>query len=482
MQFFPNDKSFLAIGGFTIQWYAILILIGIGVSYWFVKRDFKENGYVDDTLDDLLMGCLLCGIIGARLWYCLFSDPAYFFSDISHLLNIRGGGLAIQGGLMGGSLFGLYYTRKRHISFFRIADMVFGNMLISQAIGRWGNFVNQEAFGQIVSESYYQYFPSFIKDRMYIDGAYRQPTFLWESVLDLLGFILIRLYRKYGNPKRGDQTFLYLIWYGTSRFIIEYFRTDNLMIGSFRMSRIIALIFVIFGISGFVLTRVIKSKEKPVILFDLDGTLLNTEPAIIASYKYLFEKYDKVENFDEAKQVEVLGPPLTVMFEKYFPNVDKEVLLKDYREHNWNIHKDVVTPMKNAKELLAYLKDEGYKLGIVSTKIKDVCVYGLSIFDMDKYFDVVIGQDEVTKGKPDPEGIFKACKQLNMGHDNCIYVGDSKTDILAAKNAGVYAIGYLFDKRREEALLSAKPNEVIDDLIKIEDILKENKTWTYNMM
>ena len=227
MQFFPNDKSFLAIGGFTIQWYAILILIGIGVSYWFVKRDFKENGYVDDTLDDLLMGCLLCGIIGARLWYCLFSDPAYFFSDISHLLNIRGGGLAIQGGLMGGSLFGLYYTRKRHISFFRIADMVFGNMLISQAIGRWGNFVNQEAFGQIVSESYYQYFPSFIKDRMYIDGAYRQPTFLWESVLDLLGFILIRLYRKYGNPKRGDQTFLYLIWYGTSRFIIEYFRTDN---------------------------------------------------------------------------------------------------------------------------------------------------------------------------------------------------------------------------------------------------------------
>lgn len=482
MQFFPNDKSFLAIGNFTIQWYAILILIGISVSYWFAKRDFKENGYIDDTLDDLLIGCLLCGIIGARLWYCLFSDPAYFFSDISHLLNIRGGGLAIQGGLMGGSLYGLYYTKKRHISFFRIADMIFGNMLISQAIGRWGNFVNQEAFGQIVSESYYEHFPNFIKDKMFIDGAYRQPTFLWESILNLLGFVLIRLYRKYGNPKRGDQTFLYLIWYGTSRFIIEYFRTDNLTIMGFRMSRIIAGLFIVVGLLGFVLVRVIKPNTKPVILFDLDGTLLDTEPAIIASYKHLFEKYDKLENFDEAKQIEVLGPPLKQMFEKYFPNEDHDQLLKEYREYNLKVHKDVVTPMNNAKELLAYLKDNGYKMGIVSTKIADVCVYGLQLFDMDKYFDVVIGQNDVTKGKPDPEGIFSACKKMNVGHDECIYVGDSRTDMLAAKNAGVYAVGYVFDKRREAALLEGKPNVVIDDLSKLEDILKENRTWTYNMM
>ena len=471
----------LSFGPIQIHWYSFFIALGLLIGGYMVLKETKKHGILEDNMIDFFFVLLPISFVGARLYFVVFHLDYYLTYPID-IIKVWEGGLAIHGGIIAGGLYLLYFTRKNNYSPLFFCDTIVISLILGQAIGRWGNFVKQEAFGQIVSESYYQYFPSFIKDRMYIDGAYRQPTFLWESVLDLLGFILIRLYRKYGNPKRGDQTFLYLIWYGTSRFIIEYFRTDNLMIGGFRMSRIIALIFVILGICGFVLTRVIKSKDKPVILFDLDGTLLNTEPAIIASYKYLFEKYDKVENFDEAKQVEVLGPPLTVMFEKYFPNVDKEVLLKDYREHNWNIHKDVVTPMKNAKELLAYLKDEGYKLGIVSTKIKGVCVYGLSIFDMDKYFDVVIGQDEVTKGKPDPEGIFKACKQLNMGHDNCIYVGDSKTDILAAKNAGVYAIGYLFDKRREEALLSAKPNEVIDDLIKIEDILKENKTWTYNMM
>ena len=90
MQFFPNPKSFLAIGGLTIQWYAILIMLGIGVAYMFAKREFKESGYSQDVLDDLLIGCILCGLVGARLWFCLFWDAAYYFSDITHLLDIRG--------------------------------------------------------------------------------------------------------------------------------------------------------------------------------------------------------------------------------------------------------------------------------------------------------------------------------------------------------------------------------------------------------
>ncbi|MCI5773143.1 MAG: prolipoprotein diacylglyceryl transferase, partial [Erysipelotrichaceae bacterium] len=315
MEFFPNPKTFLAIGPLSIQWYAVLIIIGISVAYVFSKKDFKENGYKQETLDDLLIGCLLCGIICARLWFCLFWDAEYYFSDISHLLDIRGGGLAIQGGLIGGSLYGLYYAKKHKMSFFRGADVVATNILISQAIGRWGNFINQEAYGQVVSEAYFNWAPAFIKEGMFINGEYRQPTFLWESILDLLGFIVLRFgYKKYGHGKRGDMTCLYLMWYGVSRFIVESFRTDNLMFLGLRMSRVMALLFVIVGACGLIFIRLRKNHKKPVVLFDLDGTLLDTKPAILDTYRHLFAKYDKEENFTEAVQIEVQGPPLVDMF------------------------------------------------------------------------------------------------------------------------------------------------------------------------
>lgn len=483
MQFFPNSKTFVAIGPLTIQWYAVLIIIGVAVAYYFSKKDFKENGYSQETLDDLLIGCLLTGIICARLWFCLFWDAEYYFSDISHLLDIRGGGLAIQGGLLGGALFGLFYAKKHKMNFLRGADVVATNILVSQAIGRWGNFMNQEAYGQVVSEAFYNNFPSFIKDKMFIDGAYRQPTFLWESVLDLIGFMMLRfLYRKHGNPKRGDMTCLYLVWYGVSRFIVESFRTDNLMFMGMKMSRVMSLLFVVVGVVGFILIRVKKNNDKPIVLFDLDGTLLDTTPAIIQTYAYLFKKYDKVENFDEAKQLEVLGPSLDVMFKKYFPHEDVDKLMDEYRDYNLAIHKDVVKPMPNCEALLKTLKEKGYKMGVVSTKKSFAVKFGLDLFNLSDYFEVIIGKDDVTNTKPDPEGIFKACSSMNLGHDSVVYIGDSATDIEASIRAGVYAVGYVSDLRRKDKLVNAKPNVVIDDLQQLETILQEDHSWTYNMM
>ena len=484
MEFFPNAKTFLAIGPLSIQWYAVLIIIGVGVVYYFLKKDFKESGYSQDTLDDLLVGCLICGIICARLWFCLFWDAEYYFSDITHLLDIRGGGLAIQGGLLGGALYGLYYARKHKISFLRGSDMVATNILIAQAIGRWGNFINQEAYGQIVSESYFDMYPSFIKEGMYIQGEYRQPTFLWESILDLLGFIVLRFaYKKYGHGKRGDITCLYLMWYGVSRFIVESFRIDNLMFMGMRMSRLMALLFIVIGACGLIYLRFKRKVKKPVILFDLDGTLLDTKPAILATYHYLFEKYDKVENFTEEVQNEVQGPPLTTMFAKYFPNEDQEKLLKEYREYNFKMHETLVKPMPNCELVLKNLKDNGYKVGIVSTKYTEAVKFGLDMFNLTNYFDVILGKDAVSKVKPDPAGLYEACAKLNEGHDSCIYIGDSKGDMQAAKAAGVYTIGYLGDdEARNKAVLEEKPNEAIKDLKEILDILKEDHEWTYNMM
>ena len=484
MHFFPDPRTFLSIGSLSIRWYAVIILCGALLAYSFCIREIKKLGYKAETAEDLFLGCLIFGLIGARLWYCAFYNLGYYLANPIHILFIFEGGLAIQGGLFGGTLYGLWYARKHKIEFMRLADAIVPNILLAQGIGRWGNFMNQEAFGRVVDESFYRFFPEWFKNRMYIDGAFREPTFFYESVMDILGFILIVfVFRKTSKPKRGDMVYAYMLWYGAIRFVIEGLRTDSLMFGDLRMAQVISVIFVIVGLLGlFGVFRKIAKKKKPVILFDLDGTLLNTEPAIIASYTEVFRNHGKVEDFTPERQKEVLGPSLHDMFIKYFPNEDPEKLIEEYREHNHRVHGELVKPMEGAVELVKSLHEQGYKMAIVSTKLKKTVEMGLEQNGMDPYFDVIIGCDEVKNGKPDPEGILTACQMLNEGHDRVIYVGDTSTDIEAATRAGVFSVGYVFDPERREQLENAKPNRVIEHLGEIEDLLKEDITWTRSMM
>lgn len=488
MEFFPDMQTALAIGPLEIKWYALLMVLGVGITFYFSLKEMKKNGYNIEVAEDLAIGCFLSGIIGARIWYCLFSDFSSYLADPLSIFKTWEGGLAIQGGLFAGALYGLYYARKHKIDFIRMGDIIVPNMLIAQAIGRWGNFINQEAHGGVISESYYNHWPEFIKNMMYINGEYYLPTFLYESILSLLGFVLIyfvikKLNQKYHFMKRGDGIYFYLLWYGWSRFIVEGLRTDSLMFMGLRMAQLISIGFIIVAVLGYlgVFRKIIK-EPKPVVLFDLDGTLLDTEPAILETYRYLFAKYRKEEDFDKAKQLEVLGPPLIKMFPLYFPELDPQELIKEYRQYNFKIHPEFVKPMNNAQVLLSQLKAEGYKVGVVSTKFSDGVKLGLDLFDLSQYVDVIVGHDDVKEGKPSPEGIFKACQMLNEGHDSCIYVGDTATDIFAAHNAGVYSIGFIFNEDRIQILKDSKPNALITDLIEIETILKEKHSWTYNLM
>ena len=484
MQFFPDPKTFLSLGSLSIKWYAVIIMIGALLAYMLIVRELKKIGYKSETAEDLFLGCLICGLIGARLWYCAFYNLEYYLSHPLHILYTFEGGLAIQGGLVGGVLFGLVYCRRKKIDFMRMADAILPNVLLAQGIGRWGNFINQEAFGRTVSESFYRYFPDWFANQMVIQGEYREPTFLYESIGDLLGFVLIVfVYDKITQRKRGDRVYAYLLWYGAVRLIVEGLRTDSLMLGQLRMAQVVSVVFILVGLLGMLgVFRRWMQQRKPVILFDLDGTLLNTAPAILASYRMLFKKYRSEEEFTPEIQMEVQGPPLLAMFEKYFPQQDPQQLVREYREHNSAVHAELVKPMEGAKQLVSDLKEQGYKLGIVSTKAREMILLGLKLNEMDSFFDVIVGQDEVKKGKPDPEGILTACRLLKEGHDSVVYVGDSVTDMQAARNAGVFSVAYLYHAQRREAMEKEKPNRMIDQLLQLEDLLKEDLVWTNSMM
>jgi phosphatidylglycerol---prolipoprotein diacylglyceryl transferase len=484
MKFFPDLQTFLDVGPISIKWYAMLILMGAYLAYYLSYRNLKKMGYKSDLTDDLFFGALLSGVIGARLWFVLFFDLNYYLTRPLEIFMTWQGGLAIQGGLFGGVLFGLWFVKRKKINFMRFADAIVPNILVAQAIGRWGNFLNQEAYGRVVQESFYNGWPQLIKEQMFIAGQFREPTFLYESVLNIVGFLLIVfVLKKFSKPKRGDLVYAYLMWYGLIRFFIEGLRADSLMFLGLRSAQLVSVAFIIVGILGTLgLFRKLLKKEQPIILFDFDGTLMDTEPAIIESFKQVFNKYAPDMIITREMELSFLGPTLWETFGNYLPNESADQLVEEYRTINFAMHKTHVKPIEGAKELLADLKEKGYVLGIVSSKLTDAIDLGLNLFEMKDYFDVIIGLEQVKKHKPDPEGLFEACKKLGKGHDSVIYVGDTTGDIKAGINAGMFTIAFAADQERKELLEKMKPTRLISSLSEISEVLKEDVEWTYSTM
>ena len=484
MSFFPDFSTFLEIRTFSIKWYAILIVSGAFLSYAIIRKNAVKAGYKIETIDDLFLMTFFMGVIGSRIWYVIFYDLKYYLANPLKILMTWEGGLAIQGGLLFGAAYVYFATRKMRISYFRLGDIILPNVLLAQAIGRWGNFFNQEAFGITVSESFYKYWPNFIKSHMFIDGAYRLPTFFIESIFNFIGwFLIVMLLRKHSEHKRGNQIYAYLMWYGVTRFYVEGFRTDSLYFFNFRIAQIVSIVFLIIGLLGTfgVFRRMVKIK--PTVLFDFDGTLADTEPMITETFKVLYEKYYPKQELPDGMSDFVLGPPLELSIEKYFPDQDLKVVLNEYRELNEALHHKEFNEIVGATELLKYLKENNYPVGIVSNKVNNMIQLGLDLLNQTQYVDVVIGSDDIESGlvKPHPDGIILACERLGSNVDSLIYVGDSVGDILAGKNAHAFTIGYNNDVTRLKALENVQANRVIANLIEIKDILKEDIIWTNDM-
>lgn len=237
------------LGFIQIYWYSIMILIGIFVGGSILIRESKRFKIPEDYMTNLIILTLFISIIGARLYYVAF-EWSYYKENLVDILKVWEGGLAIHGGLIAGLLFIIFYTKKYKVNTLRMLDMIVVGLIIGQVIGRWGNFFNGEAHGTMTSLEFLTslHLPQFIIDGMNINGIYYHPTFLYESLWNLIGFIVLLIFRRRYYRKIGQTTALYMIWYGVGRFFIEDMRTDSLMIWNFKIAQIVSLILVVIGI------------------------------------------------------------------------------------------------------------------------------------------------------------------------------------------------------------------------------------------
>ena len=258
------DSVLFDLGFIQIRWYSFFILVAIIIGYILVSKETKKKDLPEEELNNIVFYTIIIGILGARCYYVLFNLD-YYLNNIIEIFMIWHGGLAIHGGLISALIFLLIYTKKHNINILLLLDIIVVGLIIAQAIGRWGNFFNQEAYGRIVSKAFLEnlHLPKFIINGMYINNNYREPTFLYESVLSLLGFIVLLVTRKIKAIKTGMLTSIYLLWYGLSRLVIESFRSDSLMLGSIKMAQLVSIISIILGI-----LLLIKSRKNKLYIND----------------------------------------------------------------------------------------------------------------------------------------------------------------------------------------------------------------------
>src|SRR5690554_4270686 len=240
------DPVAFYLGSLAIRWYGIIISTAILFGLIISLNECKQRGIDQEIILNFTIWAIPISIVGARLYYVIFTLENY--NSFAEIFAIRKGGLAIHGAIIGGLIVLAFLSKANNISFWKIVDILSPGVILGQAIGRWGNFINQEAFGSIAGEKFMNYFPEFIRRQMYIYGAYRHPTFLYESVWNIIVFIFLILIRKKKFIKTGDIFIIYLVGYSTGRFFIEGMRTDSLMLGPLRVAQLLSILIIIFGV------------------------------------------------------------------------------------------------------------------------------------------------------------------------------------------------------------------------------------------
>ena len=232
-----NPSTGFTLGHFTIRWYGVIIALGLCLAVWYACRRCRQFGISEDHLIDGVLWVTPFAIICARAYYCIFSWEQYAANPIS-CLYIWEGGLAIYGGVIGAVIGALIFCRVKKLNVLALLDLVCLGFLIGQCIGRWGNFINREAFGRETT--------AFSRMGLTLPGretVYVHPTFLYESLWNFVGFLLLHFwFRRHERKFDGEFILLYAVWYGIGRFFIEGLRTDSLYIAGtgIRVSQLLA--------------------------------------------------------------------------------------------------------------------------------------------------------------------------------------------------------------------------------------------------
>ncbi|WP_164668123.1 prolipoprotein diacylglyceryl transferase [Virgibacillus doumboii] len=254
------DRVFLQIGPLPIYWYGVIIATGAFLGLYLATRESDRLGLKKDLMVDLVVFAIPISILFARIYYVIFEWDRYVGGPWWDVFAVWEGGIAIHGALIGAVLTAVIYARVQKVSFWQLADIAAPSLILGQAIGRWGNFMNQEAHGGPISEatynSFHTYLPDFIMNQMCIEGVMYHPTFLYESFWNVLVFIFLLVLRR-KNPLRGEVFLSYVIAYSIGRFFVEGMRTDSLYIPGteIRMAQFISVALILVMVAIIVYRR-----------------------------------------------------------------------------------------------------------------------------------------------------------------------------------------------------------------------------------
>lgn len=247
-------ENLFGIQGLNIAWYGVIIACALMIGMVLAMQHAKLLNFPQDTLSNFMTGVIPVAIIGARLYYVVFSWDIYR-SNLLKIFAIWEGGLAIYGGILATALYAIFFCHKNKVSFLSMADIIVPSLALGQCMGRWGNFFNQEAYGNLVTNKALQFFPYavFIDEQQ----AWFQATFFYESLFNLLLFFLL-FYLIRHRKFSGQVMSIYLIGYGIARFFIEGLRSDSLyLLGVIRVSQLVSILMIIIGLIIY-----IKQKRK----------------------------------------------------------------------------------------------------------------------------------------------------------------------------------------------------------------------------
>ncbi len=244
--------------GIAVHWYGIIIATGLVLGVVLGVLEAKRRGYRSEMILDFMLLAIPLAIVCARLYYVIFAPDPDMYKTFYDVIAVWNGGLAIYGGVIGGVIAAVIFKFWRRVSLGELLDISAPSLIIAQGIGRWGNFVNQEAHGGLILNKALQWFPAGVK----IEGLWYQATFFYEFIWNVIVFIILMLLRKKIKTKGGIFA-LYCVGYGIGRFVIESLRTDSLMVGGLRVSQIVSLLLIAGGLLYVVLMPRFK-KEWPV--------------------------------------------------------------------------------------------------------------------------------------------------------------------------------------------------------------------------